>query len=330
MRFEGSPGITEPLAGEKTPALLSGPSAVNGAIPKRIMHKAPSADLPLLARAAVANVRLLNPDFEYVFFDDAAVEQFIDAHYPQYRRTFDAFSLRIQRSDFFRYLAIYHYGGFYLDTDVLLGSTLSPLLKYGCVFPFERLTWSDFLRHQHRMDWEIGTYAFGATPRHPFLRAIIDNCVKAQQDPRWAEAAMRSLPWVLRREQFVIYTTGPGLVSRTLAEYADVENPVHVLFPENVCDKSSWNTFGNYGVHLCASTWRRKHGRIRSRLIHYHSLLNERRAMRFASKLGKTRPAFSMPAVGHVREGVETYHPESSVTAQPCTVLCAEGVSNFV
>ena len=59
------------------------------------------------AKAAVSNLRLLNPDFEYMFFDDAQVEQFIDVEFPQYRSVFDSFTARIQRYDFFRYLALY-------------------------------------------------------------------------------------------------------------------------------------------------------------------------------------------------------------------------------
>jgi len=40
---------------------------VNSGIPKRIIQTDKSHDLALLSKAAVANVRLLNPDFEYFF-----------------------------------------------------------------------------------------------------------------------------------------------------------------------------------------------------------------------------------------------------------------------
>src|SRR5262245_51589591 len=99
-----------------------GDGVVHSTVPRRIIQTAKSGDMPLIQRAAVANVRLLNPDFEYLFFDDARVEEFIDAEFPQYRPVFDAFPARIQRYDFFRYLAVYHFGGFYLDTDVFLVS----------------------------------------------------------------------------------------------------------------------------------------------------------------------------------------------------------------
>ena len=53
-------------------------------IPKRIIQTGKTPDLPPLCRAAVANVRLLNPDFEYCFFDDDQVAAFIAEHFPEY------------------------------------------------------------------------------------------------------------------------------------------------------------------------------------------------------------------------------------------------------
>jgi inositol phosphorylceramide mannosyltransferase catalytic subunit len=235
-------------------------------IPRRIIQTDKSADLPLLAKAATTNLRLLNPDFEYLFFDDAQVEEFIDAEFPQYRPVFDSFSVRIQRYDFFRYLAVYRFGGFYFDTDVFLASSVEDLLRFGCVFPFEELTLHSFLRTEYGMDWEIGNYAFGAAPGHPFLEAIVKNCVRAQRHPEWAEAMMKSIPRMFRREFFVFDTTGPGLVSRTLAEYPDGCDRVKVLFPEDVCNPDSWHCFGTYGVHLQGGTWRNPKGLVHRRL----------------------------------------------------------------
>ena len=191
-------------------------------------------ELPLRARCAVTNVRLLNSDFEYMFFDDRQVEEFIDKEFPEYRSVFDAFPVRIQRYDFFRYLAIYRYGGFYLDMDVFLALSLSELLDSGCVFPFEALTTTRFLREEYGMDWEIGNYAFGATAEHPFIRAVIENCIKAQKDMKWNQLMMRSIPRMFHENFFVLNTTGPLLVSRTLAEYPDAAKQVKVLFPDNV------------------------------------------------------------------------------------------------
>ena len=260
-------------------------------IPRRVIQLwGGSRPFPLLGQAAAANLRLLNPGFEYVLFDDQAMSNLLDHHYPQYRSVFDAFAHPIQRYDFFRYLAVYHFGGFYFDVDVLLAQELSPLLGEGCVFPFERLTWSELLRDEHDMDWEVGNYAFGATPRHPFMAAVIANCVRAQTDRRWRERLTHSVPRLLRDELLVIYTTGPGLVSRTLAEYTRAEHPVRVLFTRDVCDRrNGWNRFGDFGVHLGSGLWRKASSAWRRRLLGFVGRRAEARAIHEASKRGARR-----------------------------------------
>jgi glycosyltransferase involved in cell wall biosynthesis len=237
----------------------------------------------------ISNIRLLNPDFEYLFFDDAAVEKFMDQEFPQYRVVFDSFRFPIQRFDFFRYLAVYRYGGFYFDLDVLLASGLSELLESGCVFSFEGLTFSRFLRTSRNMDWEIGNYGFGAAPEHAFLEAIIENCVHAQRDPQWVAPMMRGLPLLSKSEFRILYTTGPGLVSRTLAENPELAKMVRVLFPEDVCDLQNWNRFGDLGVHLMDASWRLNKGRVRKWLALRWEGWQLRGLVKQSALLGKTR-----------------------------------------
>ena len=236
-------------------------------IPRRIIQTDKSRDLPLLAKAATVNLRLLNPDFEYLFFDDAEVESFIDTEFPQYRSVFDSLTPRIQRYDLFRYLAVYRYGGFYFDTDVLLASSLDGLLEFGCVFPFEQLGVYSFLHEEYGMDWEIGNYAFGASAGHPFLGAVIENCIRAHKYPRWVEPMIKSIPRMFRDEYLVLATTGPGLLSRTLATCPGACDQVKVLFSDNVCDPARWFRFGDYGVHLQVGTWRTRQALV-PRVLH--------------------------------------------------------------
>jgi hypothetical protein len=257
-------------------------------IPARIIQTAKHRHLSLKQRAMTANLRLLNPDYEHLFFDNDDVERFIDREFPQYRHVFDAFRFPIQRYDFFRYLAVYRLGGFYFDLDVLLASELSSLLATGCVFPFEGLTFSHLLR-SYGMDWEIGNYAFGAAAGHPFLEAVVENCVRAQKDPSWVEPMMRGVPPFSRADHYVLYTTGPGMVSRTLAENPALAATVTVLFPEDVCDARTWNVFGSYGVHLMDGTWRPSASFVRRQIAQRWEVWALQRRIRQSRRLGKTR-----------------------------------------
>ena len=258
-------------------------------IPKRIIQTGKSVNLPLQAQAAVCNLKLLNPDFEYLFFDDQQVEVFLSREFPQYRAVFDSFRFPIQRYDFFRYLVVFHYGGFYFDLDVFLASDLSSLLESGCVFPFEGLTFSRYLRNHKGMDWQIGNYAFGAAPGHPFLHAVIENCVRGQKDSKWVEPMMQGVPPMSREEFLVLNTTGPGLLSRTLGENPALAERVTVLFPEDVCDFRNWNRFGDLGIHLMDGSWRTKKGFLMRRLAQYWEARTMQRLLKQSRQLGRTR-----------------------------------------
>ena len=263
---------------------------MNSGIPARIIQTGRSRDLPLLAKAAAVNLKSLNPDFEYLFFDDAEVAAFVLREFPQYRDVFENFPFRIQKYDFFRYLAVFHLGGFYFDLDVFMAGGLGQFLPKRCVFAFEELTLNRFLRRKLGMDWEIANYAFGAASAHPFLGAVIENCVRAQRDPAWVKPMMQGIPRLFQREFYVLNTTGPGLVSRTLAEKPQLMNEVTILFPDDVCDSRTWHQFGNLGIHMMEGSWRRGNFLWR-RLGNFWQIWAMQSAMRESRQLGKTRLA---------------------------------------
>ena len=258
-------------------------------IPKRIIQMGNTAEQPLRNRAMMATVKRLNPDFEYLFFDEEKRQAFIDREFPGYRQTFDSFMFPIQRYDFFKYLAIYRYGGFYFDLDILMASGLSDLLESNCVFPFERITLNTYLRKYYGMDWEIGNYAFGAAPENPFIKAIIDNCVRAQKEPSWVKPMMRGVPLLSRPDFLVFTTTGPGLVSRTLAENPELAKAVNILFPDDVSDMRGWFRFGDFGIHMMDGTWRPRKSFWRRHLAPEWEGKLTQWALTRSAKLGKTR-----------------------------------------
>lgn len=260
-------------------------------IPKRIVHIwGQGADnLSRLAHASLINVKLLNPDFEFLFFDDAKIDSFIKENFPEYLMPIKLFTHPIQRYDFSRYLIIYKLGGFYFDLDVFLVHNLQDLLNYECVFSFEELTISHFLRKCYGVDWEIGNYAFGATPEHPFILAIIENCVRTLKDPSWVKPMMKNIPIIFQKDFYPFYTSGPGLVTRTLVERKDLSSRVKILFPEDVCDMKNWNLFGNHGIHLHQGTWIKRKGFVHSRLLRLWMALVRRKMLKESAKSGPKR-----------------------------------------
>lgn len=263
-------------------------------IPARIIqiYCAPNGrdvELPLFNRCALQNARLLNPNFEHVLFDRASMEAFLLKEFPEFRQVMDSFRYPIQRFDFFRYLAVYRLGGFYFDLDLFLARPLDELLSHHCVFPFEEMTLNRFLRKNYGMDWEVANYGFAAEAGNPFLAAVIENCVKAQREPDWARPMMQAIPRWFRSDYYVLYTTGPGLVTRTLAERPELASGITVLFPPDVCDERSWHQFGDFGVHLQQAWWRKRGGYLRRRMGNLWETWARRQGMAESRLRGKVR-----------------------------------------
>lgn len=87
-------------------------------IPKNIFQTFKTADLPFITRFYIRRFRKKNPDWNYEFFDDEAVNNFMKTEFDE--RVFNAFS-RIQigaaKADMFRYAVLLKRGGVYLDVD---------------------------------------------------------------------------------------------------------------------------------------------------------------------------------------------------------------------
>ncbi len=259
-------------------------------IPKRIVQTGKSSDLRPRDAASAAGLQSLNPDFDYAFFDDSAVTSFIDRQDSVYREAFRSFPFPIQRFDFFRYLAIYESGGFYFDLDVFLGRPLAPLLSQRCVFSFEELTLNRYLWEKHGLAFEIGNYAFGSVPRHPFLKAVIDNCVRALRDPAWVRPMLVAVPRLFRSDYAVFNTTGPGLLTRTLAENPHLTRDVTILMPSDPGNQAHWHNFGTYGIHLMEHTWRGTPHPVRKRLFALWRRRSDRRMREEIAARGTLMP----------------------------------------
>ena len=271
-------------------------------IPARIIHvscpPAGESQLSLLHQAALANAKALHPNFEHVLFGNTEMEEFVREEFPECRAAMASFSQHIQRADFFRYLAVYRLGGFYFDLDVLLARNISPLLDHTCVLSFEELTLNKFLRRSYGMDWEVANYAFGAAPQNAFIGALIENCLRFVREPAWGYQMMQGVPRAIRDLLLVPFTTGPGMVSRTLAENPHLAKDVTILFPEDVCDESTWHQFGNFGIHLQQGAWRSRHSHLRRRLANLWESRMRRRLHRESCAKGKSRSLPLTRAVG--------------------------------
>jgi hypothetical protein len=121
---------------------------------------------------------------------------------------------------------------------------------------------------------------------------------------------MEGIPRPFRAEFHVLNTTGPGLVSRTLAENPELAKDVTILFPDDVCDERTWHQFGNFGVHLQIGSWRSKNGFLRRKLGNLWEARLRRRLLRESIARGPKR---GLPLRAERGTQANTERPTSNV-----------------
>jgi mannosyltransferase OCH1-like enzyme/GR25 family glycosyltransferase involved in LPS biosynthesis len=204
-----------------------------------------------------------NPDFEYKFYTDDDIVEFIKTKYPEYYSTFISFEYTIQKIDFFRLICVYHYGGFYVDIDMDINKSIEPLCKYDCVFPKESVINNNLLNFKSQnMNIILGNYAFGASPKNSFIKLCIDNIINKRiklsdipnNNDRF-ESYVENTPSHMKKSQsyidHVLYTTGPILISQSYIDY-NFKDKIKIIEPTPF----KIYAFGDYGKHLAIGTWK--------------------------------------------------------------------------
>lgn len=200
--------------------------------------------------------RELNKSFEHMFFNGDDIEQLFKDNYLGYYNTYKRLPIFIQKLDFFRYLAIYHYGGFYFDMDV---EPLKPLdedvLNHSAVFPVDEYV-SALGCQNPRMNsyclvgqnFLLGQYAFGATAKHPFMKVLVDKIHdKLENYIKTAEKINQSDKGAIH--YFVYKTTGPDFVTDCYVQYKNKEQ-LYIL------SNGKRQVFGDYAVHKLYGGWK--------------------------------------------------------------------------
>ena len=117
-------------------------------IPKIIIQTWKNNEIPDNCKHLIENVKKNNPDYEYKFFTDDDIEIFLKTYYADYYKTYKSLPKKIQKIDFFRYIAVYHYGGFYMDLDMEVFANFDDLLYNNCIFPIDDIITENMCKEQ--------------------------------------------------------------------------------------------------------------------------------------------------------------------------------------
>jgi mannosyltransferase OCH1-like enzyme len=100
------------------------------AIPKTIFQTFKTNDLPFLIRLRINRFRRNNPSYNYEFFDDKRIEDFLLKEFD--RSTLELYqriNIGAAKADFFRYAVLLKYGGLYLDIDSGIRKNLDEFIR---------------------------------------------------------------------------------------------------------------------------------------------------------------------------------------------------------
>ena len=217
-------------------------------IPKIIIQTWKTNIIPQRYMKLINSVKVKNPNYKYLFFTDKDIEEFLKSYYPEYYDTFLKLPKIIQKIDFFRYISVYHFGGFYLDLDMEVFSSFDNLLHNSCVFPIDEYIskkMCNLMRYnnycQREQGFLLGQYAFGAEPKNSFIKLLIDT-IDERIDYYINNFENNS-------EDYIYKTTGPDYVTDIYMEYEN-KNSITIL------DNGKRQHFGNYAKHKYFGTWK--------------------------------------------------------------------------
>ena len=222
-------------------------------IPKIIIQTWKTKNIPNNYKTDVNSLKTKNPEYKYIFFTDADINTFLKKNYPKYFKTYNKLPVKIQKFDFFRYIAIYHYGGFYFDLDVTGLEPLDDLLTSECIFPIDEFINPSMCKIErytyfckNDLNYLLGQYAFAAKPKHPFIKLLIDTI----HDNIESYIHDFNNKKYINFEIYVYQTTGPDFVTKLYLNYIN-KSTIHIL------EYNKRQYFGKYARHNYYGTWKK-------------------------------------------------------------------------
>lgn len=149
----------------------------------------------------------LNPDWEYRFWDDAALRSFMAEEFPDLLTLFDGYSRPVQRADLARYCLLKRFGGVYADIDTRCLAPLEPLAGTHRIVLCEEPRDRQHHATRRGLPFLLFNGTMASPAGHPFWDTLIELCV-------------RMYP---RRDGDVLETTGPLLLTAAVLQWPDTD-----------------------------------------------------------------------------------------------------------
>jgi len=188
------------------------------------------------------------PDFEYKFWTDKDIADYMEKQPPEYKQAFGDLDANIKKMDFFRYLILHEYGGIYSDVDFIANkridqSTLSnhsfigyKACRNGCDLYLEEGGSGDksYTITDDDGSWVLGQAFFGCERGHKGIHGIIKDIISNKK--------LRADP---------LLHTGPEKINQIFIDNNLLNCDSTFIFSK----KEVGNSRGTIGFHLRGHRW---------------------------------------------------------------------------
>lgn len=202
----------------------------------------------------VNSVKNKNKDFNYIIYDDNDCDLFVRQYYPQYYKYYIKLELPVQKADLWRYLIIYHYGGWYCDMDIYsyLSFNSIKILNYETDLMIIEQEFPAPLKPA--FNTQYAQYWFASTPKHPVLFDIIEQVIYNIKNEKYNKNM---------GDEYTLHLTGPIPFTEIILK--NKKDNVYIIKP-NISDTLCQPLYtissflGKYKntpvVHRCEGSWR--------------------------------------------------------------------------
>lgn len=220
-------------------------------IPKIIHQSWKTTDLSSYGKCAKKSQQYwldLYPEYEYMFWTDADITEYIKEQPSQYQQAFDTLDQNIKKMDFFRYLVLYEYGGIYSDLDFIMTERIDENIISNHSFigykaMRDRITYGDnalpYVNNYVQCDedgkWVLGQAFFACTKHHNGIKMLIEDIV------------MNNNP-----SKSPLHHTGPEKINKIFYDNNMLEHNKTYIYPTQ--DIGSHEP-GRIGYHIKRHRW---------------------------------------------------------------------------